>query len=62
MGPKVSELHKKLPCLGVGAEIKNGIVLIEIRDLECDSGVSHHSLKKVLRDELVRRKMLAERA
>ncbi len=44
----------------IGAGIKQDILKIGIRKLERDTGVSHHTLDKILRGEHVRRKTLAK--
>ena len=44
----------------VDANIKNDMVQIGVRKLECDTGVNHHRIEKILRDEPVRRKTFAE--
>ena len=46
----------------MGAEIKSGIVPIEIRELECERGVSHQAIETIFRDEAVCRKAVAELA
>jgi hypothetical protein len=40
-------------------EIKEGILKTGIRRLERDTGVSHHTLDKILKDMPVRRKTIA---
>ena len=43
-----------------GQDIKQNILKTGIRKLERDTGVSHHTLEKILRGEPVRRKTLAK--
>jgi Cro/C1-type helix-turn-helix DNA-binding protein len=43
-----------------GDDIKNDILRVGIRRLERDTGVSHHTLEKILKGEPVRRKTLAK--
>jgi hypothetical protein len=43
-----------------GEDIKQQILKAGIRKLERDSGVSHHTLDKILKGEHVRRKTLAK--
>ncbi len=43
-----------------GEDIKNDILKFGIRKLERDTGVSHHTLNKILKGEPVRRKTLAK--
>jgi predicted transcriptional regulator len=43
-----------------GEDIKESILKIGIRKLERDTGVSHHTLDKILIGEAVRRKTLAK--
>ena len=42
------------------AKIKSDILTVGIRRVERDSGVSHHTLDKVLKGQSVRRKTLAK--
>jgi hypothetical protein len=58
----IGGLAIKLGASVVGAEIKSRIVRIEIRELECDNGVSHHTIKTILRDEAGCRKTVTELA
>jgi hypothetical protein len=41
-------------------EIKQGILKTGIRELERETGVSHHTIERILRGESVRRKTLAK--
>jgi hypothetical protein len=43
-----------------GEDIKKDIIKIGIRKLERDTGVSHHTLDRILKGECVRRKTLAK--
>jgi len=46
--------------VAAGDDIKSDILRVGIRRLERETGVSHHTPEKILRDEPVRRKTLAK--